>query len=175
VLSFEPFTEFASVRKLDAGDFWVTNGPLTKWVLENCPEDAEKILAQVTQTNSVQGIPQLKPVAHIYRTAFEIDQKTQMEHVECMLPFIDQSLSHNLFIPRHSPEGHHFQAVIAGLLYTSWSRGWKHGTYYTHIEKESHAPSYKSDSGNLTASASASDQDSPQVCRMEPGCTSCES
>ena len=122
---FEPFTSNLYARRVLAGDFMVVNkylvDDLTKlglWTTD--------IRTQIIANNgSVQGIAEIPAdLRELYKTAWEIPQKTLINMARDRAPFICQSQSLNLFLAEPT------YAKISSMHVYAWKQGLKTGCYY---------------------------------------------
>lgn len=134
---FEPFTSNLYTRRVLAGDFIVVNkhlvGDLTKlglWTTD--------VRTQIIANNgSVQGIPEIpEMLREVYKTAWEIPQKTLINMAADRAPFICQSQSLNLFLSEPT------YAKISSMHFYAWKKGLKTGCYYLRTKAASSAQKF---------------------------------
>jgi ribonucleoside-diphosphate reductase alpha chain len=122
---FEPFTSNLYTRRVLAGDFMVVNkhlvDDLTKLGLWT-----SDVRSQIIANNgSVQGIPEIpEALRDVYKTVWEIPQKTLIDMAADRAPFICQSQSLNLFLAEPT------YAKISSMHMYAWKKGLKTGCYY---------------------------------------------
>jgi ribonucleotide reductase alpha subunit len=121
----EPFTSNLYVRRTLAGEFTVVNRYLVS-ALQGLglwsPELKERIVAA---NGSVQGIPEIPDaVKALYKTVWEIKQKTLIDMAADRGAFICQSQSLNLFVADPTI------AKLSSMHFYAWKRGLKTGIYY---------------------------------------------
>lgn len=122
---FEPFTSNLYTRRVLAGDFMVVNkflvDDLTKLGLWT-----SDIRTQIIANNgSVQSIPEIpESLKAVYKTVWEIPQKTLIDMAADRAPFICQSQSLNLFLAEPT------YAKISSMHMYAWKKGLKTGCYY---------------------------------------------
>lgn len=121
----EPFTSNLYVRRTLAGEFTVVNRYLVS-ALQGLglwsPELKERIVAA---NGSVQGIPEIPDaVKALYKTVWEIKQKTLIDMAADRGTFICQSQSLNLFVSDPTI------AKLSSMHFYAWKRGLKTGIYY---------------------------------------------
>lgn len=134
--AFYPFRTLVQNRKTMAGDFVEVNPTLLNYLVKKFdnPVDREVVFNKIVSAgNSIQNIPELEEVAAIFKTAFEIPPITQTDHLDAMKYWVDQTWSATLYIPKQDENGHHYKAMIASTIMDRWSRGFKHGIYYTKL------------------------------------------
>jgi ribonucleoside-diphosphate reductase alpha chain len=122
---FEPITSNIYTRRTLAGDFVVLNRNLVDDLLEIglwSKEMKDKIIAENGSIANITGISaQLK---EMYKTVWEIKQKTIIDLCADRAPFICQTQSMNLFF-----EEPKIGTLGSALIY-GWKRGLKTGSYY---------------------------------------------
>jgi ribonucleoside-diphosphate reductase alpha chain len=122
---FEPITSNIYTRRTLAGDFVVLNRNLVDDLLDIglwSKEMKDKIIAENGSIANISGISaQLK---EMYKTVWEIKQKTIIDLCADRAPFICQTQSMNLFF-----EEPKIGTLGSALIY-GWNRGLKTGSYY---------------------------------------------
>lgn len=122
--SFEPCTSNLYKRKTLAGEFIVINPYLVYDLIELgiWNEDLENYLKKYDGSiQNISGIPE--NLKQIYKTVWEISQRTLINHAAARGPFIDHSQSLNLFLANPTSE------QISAMLRYAWKKGMK-STYY---------------------------------------------
>jgi len=122
---FEPFSSNIFKRTTLAGEFMVVNqylmSDLMKLGLWN-KTIQDKIFLN---DGSIQNIPEIPlNIKNIYKTIWEIKQKSVVDHALFRGPYIDQSQSMNLFFDTPN-----YNKLSSALLY-GWKNGIKTGCYY---------------------------------------------
>jgi ribonucleoside-diphosphate reductase alpha chain len=85
----------------------------------------ENIARIKESSGSVQDLVDASPeVKRILRTAYEIPQRELLEHAIARTPYIDQSMSLNVFF------GHDASSKLPSYLFHAWKNGLKTATYY---------------------------------------------
>ena len=122
---FEPFTSNLYTRRVLAGDFMVVN----KYLVEDLIKlrlwnswTREQIMNHNGSIQSIEEIPD--DVKELYKTAWEIPQKTLINMSRDRAPFICQSQSLNLFLTEPT------YAKISSMHIYAWKQGLKTGCYY---------------------------------------------
>jgi ribonucleotide reductase alpha subunit len=122
---FEPITSNIYTRRTLAGDFVVLNRNLVDDLLEIglwSKEMKDKIIAE---NGSIANIVSLSArMKEMYKTVWEIKQKTIIDLCADRAPFICQTQSMNLFF-----EEPKIGTLGSALIY-GWKRGLKTGSYY---------------------------------------------
>lgn len=135
---FEPYTRNVYVRDTKSGSFMVINRQMVEYMKRiNVWEDW--MLEDIARNDgSIQHLKIPDEVKELFKTAFEIPLKTQIDMVIDRAPYVDQSMSFNMFI--NDTTGDAMTKLSKALLY-SWMNGLKTGSYYTHTS--SHITSMK--------------------------------
>ena len=122
---FEPFTSNLYSRRVLAGDFMVVN----KYLVEDLVKlrlwnswTREQIMNDNGSIQNIEEIP--NDLKELYKTAWEIPQKTLINMSRDRAPFICQSQSLNLFLTEPT------YAKISSMHIYAWKQGLKTGCYY---------------------------------------------
>ncbi len=155
---FEPFTSNIYTRRTLAGEYIVINKYLLKTLIAQgiwTEELKQKIIAQ---NGSVQGIQEIPDsIQSLYRTAWELKQRTLIDHAAARGPFICQSQSLNLFVADPSV------AKLSSMHFYSWKKGLKTGCYYLRTKSAVMAQKFTVDPRLLAEMASKDDKQATQV------------
>lgn len=122
---FEPYTTNIYNRRVLSGEFVVVNKHLLRDLNElgMWNEDVKNaIIANNGSIQSIEGIPQ--DIKDLYKTAWELKQKTLIDLSADRGPFIDQSQSLNAFLEDAN------YGKLTSMHFYSWERGLKTGMYY---------------------------------------------
>lgn len=123
--SFECITSNLYKRKTLAGEFVVVNkyliADLQKLGMWN-RDTKNMIMLGEGSIQHIRDIPE--KTRRLYKTAWEVSQKTMIDQAADRGPYICQSQSMNLFVAE--PD---FQ-VLTSMLFYSWQKGLKTGSYY---------------------------------------------
>ena len=122
---FEPFTSNIYTRRTLAGEFVVINKYLMR-DLEKQGLWSEMMKQQIIARNgSIQGIDQIpEETQKLYKTSWEIKQKTLIDMAAARGAFICQSQSLNLFVADPN------YAKLTSMHFYAWKKGLKTGLYY---------------------------------------------
>jgi ribonucleotide reductase alpha subunit len=123
--SFEPYTSNLYVRRVLAGEFVCINPHLVEDLIK---ADLWKssIKTQIMSNNgSIQKIKEIPDdLKTLYKTVWEISQKTMVNLAIGRSPFIDQSQSLNIYMSDANT------AKITTMHFYGWKNGLKTGMYY---------------------------------------------
>jgi ribonucleoside-diphosphate reductase alpha chain len=145
---FEPFTSNLYTRRVLAGDFMVVNKYLVE-ELTNLNLWTSNVRSQIIENNgSIQTIGEIPAdVRELYKTAWEIPQKTLINMAADRAPFICQSQSLNLFLAEPT------YAKISSMHVYAWKQGLKTGCYYLRTKAATGAQKFTVEPTCLTCSA----------------------
>ena len=123
--AFEPYTTNIYLRRTLAGEFVMVNKHLVrdlqkigKWN----PQIKNEIIRAGGSISQIDGIP--LDLKHIYRTVWEIPQKSILDMAADRGAYIDQSQSLNIFMENPSV------AKLSSMHFYGWKKGLKTGSYY---------------------------------------------
>jgi ribonucleoside-diphosphate reductase alpha chain len=154
---FEPYTSNIYTRKVLAGEFTIVNSSLIADLSECGLWDEEmkrKIIDAGGSIQKIQEIPQ--KIRDVYKTVWEIPNKTFIDLAADRGPYICQGQSLNLFMANPQTD------KLSAMHFYAWGSGLKTGLYYLR--------------GEPAAEADKSLGISNVVCRKnDPNCGSCGS
>jgi ribonucleoside-diphosphate reductase alpha subunit len=167
--AFEPYTTNLYLRRTLAGEFVVINKHLVKdlrkiglWT----KDIKNQIVRDGGSVRNVPGIP--ANLAAIYRTVWEIPQKSIIDMSADRGAYIDQSQSLNLFMENPSV------AKLSSMHVYAWKKGLKTGMYY--LRTRAKAKPQQVTITPLTVAAEATDEEklacslaNPEACLMCSG------
>jgi ribonucleoside-diphosphate reductase alpha subunit len=122
--AFEPYTTNIYLRRTLAGEFVMVNKHLVKELQHIGKWNADTKTEIVRAGGSVQGLDIPTRLKEIYRTVWEIPQKSLIDMSADRGPFIDQSQSLNIFMEDPS------LAKLSSMHLYGWKKGLKTGMYY---------------------------------------------
>jgi ribonucleoside-diphosphate reductase alpha chain len=142
---FEPYTSNLYTRRVLSGEFIVVN----KYLLRDLVKLglwSEEMKNQIIQGNgSVQHIPEIpQNLKELYKTAWEISQKTIIDMSADRGAYICQSQSLNVFM-----ENVNF-AKLTSMHFHSWKSGLKTGMYYLRTKAATDAIKFTLDKSKLS-------------------------
>ncbi len=122
---FEPYTSNIYSRRTLSGDFAVVNKHLLKDLIELGLWDDDLKNELIRNNGSVQNIDAIPAdIKELYKTVWEIKQKTIIDMAADRGAFICQSQSMNLFV-----ESPNF-GKLSSMHFYAWEKGLKTGMYY---------------------------------------------
>lgn len=123
--AFEPTKEHIRTRHVQSGRFMVCNRYLQQHLAELGMWNKRLSDAIIVNRGSIQEIEGISAdIKEIYKTAFEIPNKSIITLTSMRTPFVDQSQSQNLWMPVVDPTKATRQQFYA------WENGLKTGMYY---------------------------------------------
>lgn len=122
---FEPYTSNLYTRRVLAGEFQIVNPWLLKDLVEMglWNDDVKNMI--MSDNGSIQRIPSIPAkLKALYKTVWEISQRTIIDMAADRGAFIDQSQSLNIFI------GEPNFGKLTSMHFYGWKKGLKTGMYY---------------------------------------------
>jgi ribonucleoside-diphosphate reductase alpha chain len=181
---FEPYTSNIYVRRVLSGEFVVVNKHLLKDLVDlNLWSDEMKnnILAQNGSVQKMENIP--LAIREIYKTVWEIKQRTIIDMAADRGAYICQSQSLNLFIDTPTA------SKLTSMHFYAWRKGLKTGMYYLRTKAASQAIQFTVEKQGGKTMEPLVDQHNLTIvenelvveneisigatCTMEEGCVSC--
>jgi ribonucleoside-diphosphate reductase alpha chain len=121
----EPYATHIFTRRTLAGEFIVINKYLVAALLARGLWTTEMKDAIIGNNGSVQGVPGVpEDIQRIFKTVWEVKQKTLIDMAADRGPYICQSQSLNLFIA--DPD----YKKLSSMHFYAWRKGLKTGIYY---------------------------------------------
>lgn len=187
---FEPYTSNIYTRRVLSGEFVVVNKHLLKDLVELGLWDSDMKNKIITSNGSIQHIPEIpSQIKELYKTVWEIKQRTIIDMAADRGAFICQSQSLNLFVDTPSA------AKLTSMHFYAWKKGLKTGMYYLRTQAATQAVQFTVEKqggqqmepmvekkAEATATAAKATVDSKldevefvegAVCTMEEGCVTC--
>ena len=184
---FEPYTSNIYTRRVLSGEFVIVNKHLLKDLIQLglwSPAMKNKI---ISANGSIQGIPEIpEEIKELYKTVWEIKQRSLIDMAADRGAFICQSQSLNLFVDNPN------SAKLTSMHFYAWKQGLKTGMYYLRtqaatqavqftVEKQADAqmapvipPQIQNEEGALE-DENLDAYTNNLSCSMEEGCISCGS
>merc|ERR1712028_222326 len=123
--SFEPYTQNLYVRRVLSGEFVQVNRHLLKDLIERDLWTEDVRVQLVAHNGSVQHIDQIPvDIKNLYKTVWEIKQRTVLDMAADRGAYIDQSQSLNIHMTDATT------AKLSSMHFHGWQLGLKTGIYY---------------------------------------------
>ena len=132
--AFEPYTTNIYLRRTLAGEFVMINKHLVRELMSLgkwTPEIKTEIVRNGGSVQQLDGVPD--NLKAIYRTVWEISQKSLIEMSADRGAYIDQSQSLNIFMENPS------MAKLSSMHLFGWKKGLKTGSYYIRTRAKARA------------------------------------
>ena len=157
--AFEPYTTNIYLRRTLAGEFVMVNKHLVK-DLQKIGMWNSQIKNQIVRDGgSVQGLAISDRMKEIYRTVWEIPQKSIIDMSADRGVYIDQSQSLNIFVENPT------MAKLSSMHLYGWKKGLKTGMYYLRTRSKAKAQQVTVP----VESVEACRRDNPESCMMCSG------
>ena len=178
---FEPYTSNIYVRRVLSGEFVVVNKHLLKDLVELNLWNDEMKTNIIFHNGSIQAIDEIpQHLKDIYKTVWEIKQRTIIDMAADRGAYICQSQSLNLFVD--SPSAN----KLTSMHFYGWKKGLKTGMYYLRTQAATQAVQFtvERQGGKMVeplvnpaavqvAVAEAGEDVVGPTCSMEDGCVTC--
>ncbi|KAL8439857.1 hypothetical protein Efla_004383 [Eimeria flavescens] len=123
--AFEPYTSNIYCRRVLSGEFFVVNPHLLRDLLERGLWTDSVRQQLIAHNGSVQLIPEIpSELKELYKTVWEIKQKSIVDMAIDRAPFVDQSQSLNIHMVNPT------YAKLSTMHFHGWQAGLKTGMYY---------------------------------------------
>ena len=162
--AFEPYTTNIYLRRTLAGEFVMVNKHLVRdlqklGLWSKAVKDS--IIAANGSIQHIDGLPdKLKAV---YRTAWEIPQKSLIDMAADRGAYVDQSQSLNIFMENPT------LAKLSSMHMYGWRKGLKTGMYYLRTRAKAQPIKFTLDPAAVKAAVLACSRENPEACMMCSG------
>ncbi len=164
--SFEPFSSNLYTKTTLASKFTITNTAMINHLIELGLWSEQMKNRIVNNNGSVQNIEEIpEAVRNIYKTVWEIPQKTLMKRTAARSAWVCQSQSLNIHAVDNSLPS------LRSIFLASWQMGNKTGSYY--IRTQPGAQALKNNIADSRAEALGGQLAAPPTCQLDGVCTSC--
>ena len=159
----EPFTNNIYTRKTLAGTFVVVNKYLIQDLLDLGIWNQSIKDKIIMNDGSVQTIPEIpQNIKDLYKTVWEMKQKSLIDLAADRAPFVCQTQSMNLFVKNPSYK------ILNAMHFYSWKKGLKTGIYYLRSQAKTSAQKFsvdlgKTSSGNVVSNSSNSSSNTTNI------------
>jgi len=160
---FEPYTTNIYLRRTLAGEFVVVNRHLVRDLQKLGIWNQNLKTEIIRHGGSIQNIPEIpENLKTIYRTVWEIPQRSLIDMAADRGPFIDQSQSLNIFMEDPT------LAKLSSMHLYGWKKGLKTGMYYLRTRPKARAI-------QVTVPVAQPTQEQINACRRDnpEGCLMC--
>ena len=130
---FEPYTTNIYLRRTLAGEFVMVNKHLIKDLQAINKWNPDTKTEIIRNGGSVQALDIPDKLKQVYRTVWEISQKSLIDMSADRGPFVDQSQSLNIFMEDPT------SAKLTSCHFYSWKKGLKTGLYYLRTRSKAKA------------------------------------
>lgn len=141
---FEPITSNIYIRRVLSGEHQVVN----KYLIDDLTRlglwDIKMKNLIITNEGSIQNIEKIPTkIKELYKTVWEIPQRTIIDMAADRAPFIDQSQSMNLFLENIT------FSKLTSMHFYAWKKGLKTGIYYLRTKAAASAIKFSVDATTL--------------------------
>ncbi|WP_212002765.1 ribonucleoside-diphosphate reductase subunit alpha [Chitinophaga sp. HK235] len=174
---FEPYTSNIYTRRVLSGEFVVVNKHLLKDLVELGLWDNDMKTKIIASNGSIQNIAEIPGnIKELYKTVWEIKQRSLIDMAADRGAFICQSQSLNLFVDTPTA------AKLTSMHFYAWKKGLKTGMYYLRTQAATQAVQFTVEKQGgqqmqpiIAKGGDVSLEDIPEgaVCTMEEGCVTC--
>jgi ribonucleoside-diphosphate reductase alpha chain len=167
---FEPFTSNIYTRRTLSGEFIIINKHLLRDLirLDVWSEDIKQQI--IARNGSIQGIEEIPPaIQQLYKTSWELKQKTLIDMAASRGAFICQSQSLNLFVADPT------YAKLTSMHFYGWKKGLKTGIYYLRTRAPVMAQKFTIDPELEQAARRSEDERRRKLHEVDEGCVMCSS
>jgi ribonucleoside-diphosphate reductase alpha subunit len=169
--AFEPYTTNIYLRRTLAGEFVMVNKHLVK-DLQKVKMWNPQIKNEIIRAGgSIQNIPDIPlRLKEIYRTVWEIPQKSIIDMAADRGAYIDQSQSLNIFMENPT------LAKLSSMHFYGWKKGLKTGSYYIRTRAKARPQQVTITPAATAASPAPTDEEKLACSLANPeGCLMCSS
>ena len=166
--SFEPYTSNMYTRKVLAGEFVLINKHLIKYLRNNNLFTKDIVDSIIVKKGSVQHLNIPQEVKDIFKTVWEISQKSLLEMSAERGPYICQSQSLNIFVEKADPK------VLNSVHLYGHKLGLKTGSYYIRTKPALSSQNFSMDYLKETQHKNNNDKNNYKNDNEEP-CLTCSS
>lgn len=132
--SIEPFTSNIYSRKVLSGEFPLVNKHLLRDLIERGIWNSRIRMQLLSSKGSVQNIPEIpNDLKELYKTVWEIKQKTLIDLSASRGVYVCQSQSLNLFVAEPTI------SKLSSMHFYTWKKGLKTGIYYLRTQPKADA------------------------------------
>ena len=138
--TIEPFTSNMYVRRTSSGDFILSNKYMIKDLCDLGiwnKDMKDRVIANNGSIQNINGIPE--NIKKLYKTSWELSQKSLMDLSISRGPYVCQTQSLNLFFEEPTTR------VLTSAMFYAWKNGLKTGVYYVRSRPKTQAQQFTID------------------------------
>ncbi|CAB0029539.1 unnamed protein product [Trichogramma brassicae] len=151
--SIEPYTSNIYSRRVLSGEFQIVNPHLLKDLTERDLWDEDMKNEIIANNGSIQNIERIPDdLKQLYKTVWEISQKTILKMAADRGAFIDQSQSLNVHMAKPTTE------KLTSMHFYGWRAGLKTGMYYLRTKPAANALQFTVDKSKLKTETPSKNQ-----------------
>ncbi|XP_003386357.1 PREDICTED: ribonucleoside-diphosphate reductase large subunit-like [Amphimedon queenslandica] len=174
--SIEPYTSNIYSRRVLSGEFQIVNSHLMRDLSERGLWNDDMKQRLIKDNGSVQNIPEIPDELKVlYKTVWEISQKTLINMAADRGAYIDQSQSFNIHM------GETNFGKMTSMHFYGWKKGLKTGMYYLRTRAAAQAIQFTVDQTVIKSASTKSDemkkeeQEEAMICSLKnkEACISC--
>merc|ERR1711866_6912 len=148
--SFEPYTQNLYVRRVLSGEFVTVNRHLLSDLIERNLWTEEMRMQLIAHNGSVQHLELPADLKELYKTVWEIKQRTVLDMAADRGAYIDQSQSLNIHMVDVTT------AKLSSMHFHGWQLGLKTGMYYLRTKAAADAIKFTVDVEKVRRSSTSS-------------------
>merc|ERR1712060_790749 len=175
--SFEPYTQNLYVRRVLSGEFVQVNRHLLRDLIERGLWKEEMRMMLIAHNGSVQQLDLPQDVKDLYKTVWEIKQRTILDMAADRGVYIDQSQSLNVHMVDATT------AKLSSMHFHGWQLGLKTGMYYLRTKAATDAIKFTVEVDKMRKASAAVAEGAKDVAQRaieqlkaatpEAGCSNC--
>ncbi len=159
---FEPITSNIYVRRVLSGEFAVVNKYLVADLVAQGLWDDEMRNEIIANSGSIQSIERIpEEIKELYKTVWEIKQKSVIDLAQGRAPYIDQGQSMNVHM-----EDPNF-GKLSSMHFYAWKAGLKTGMYYLRTRAAVNAVQFTVKNNTADDTKSAAENAAAMICSIE--------
>merc|ERR1712019_55301 len=148
--SFEPYTQNLYVRRVLSGEFVQVNRHLLRDLIQRCLWNNDMRMQLIAHNGSVQHLELPADLKELYKTVWEIKQRTVLDMAAARGIYIDQSQSLNIHMVDATT------AKLSSMHFHGWQLGLKTGMYYLRTKAATDAIKFTVDVDKVKRASTAS-------------------
>jgi len=166
--SFEPYTQNLYVRRVLSGEFVQVNRHLLKDLVERKLWNDDLRMQLIAHNGSVQNLDVPADIKSLYKTVWEIKQRTVLDMAADRGAYIDQSQSLNIHMIDATT------AKLSSMHFHGWQIGLKTGMYYLRTKAAADAIKFTVDVDKVKSAAGEKEAiDRIKASAAPEGCINC--